>query len=101
MGALSVAADESAAFVGSLADRDASTEEAYALLMDRRRLLVDKTPTYALDRAHLERAVSLVRQGAVRVLEITLYPLSQAAAAHEVSEGRHLRGKLVFNVRQS
>jgi len=25
--------------------------------------------------------------------------LSEAAAAHKVSEGRHLRGKLVFKVR--
>jgi NADPH:quinone reductase-like Zn-dependent oxidoreductase len=27
------------------------------------------------------------------------YPLSEAAAAHAMSEGRHLRGKLVFDVR--
>jgi len=35
----------------------------------------------------------------VRAPEITLYALAQAAAAHAVSEGRHLRGKLVFKVR--
>jgi len=43
--------------------------------------------------------VELVGKGAVRVPEIKTYPLSEAAAAHRVSEGRHLRGKLVFQVR--
>ena len=35
----------------------------------------------------------------MRVPEIKLFKLSEAAAAHELSEGRHLRGKLVFMVR--
>jgi len=56
-------------------------------------------PKVGRDRAHLERIVALVAAGAVRVPEITLYKLSDAAAAHRVSEGRHLRGKLVFKVR--
>ncbi len=56
-------------------------------------------PKVRRDRAHLERIVVLVSAGIVRVPEITLYALSQAAAAHAVSEGRHLRGKLVFKVR--
>ncbi|MDH5534804.1 MAG: NADP-dependent oxidoreductase, partial [Betaproteobacteria bacterium] len=56
-------------------------------------------PKVGRDRAHLERIVALVAKGAVRVPEITLYPLSEAVAAHRVSEGRHLRGKLVFKVR--
>ena len=56
-------------------------------------------PLVKRDRTHLDRIVALVGQGAVRAPEITLYPLSQAAAAHVVSEGRHLRGKLVFRVR--
>jgi NADPH:quinone reductase-like Zn-dependent oxidoreductase len=56
-------------------------------------------PKVGRDRAHLERTVALVKSGAVRVPEITLYKLSEAAAAHAVSEGRHLRGKLVFKVR--
>lgn len=56
-------------------------------------------PKVSRDRAHLERIMDLVAAGAVRVPEITQYPLSDAAAAHRVSEARHLRGKLVFNVR--
>ena len=61
--------------------------------------IVSLRPLVARDRAHLERMLALVACGAVRVPEITLYPLTQAAAAHVVSEGRHLRGKLVFTVR--
>jgi NADPH:quinone reductase-like Zn-dependent oxidoreductase len=56
-------------------------------------------PKVGRDRAHLERIAALVAEGAVRVPEIRIYPLSEAAAAHRVSEGRHLRGKLVFKVR--
>jgi len=56
-------------------------------------------PKVGRDRAHLERIVELVTNGVVRVPEIKTYPLSEAAAAHRVSEGRHLRGKLVFKVR--
>jgi NADPH:quinone reductase-like Zn-dependent oxidoreductase len=56
-------------------------------------------PKVGRDRAHLDRVAALVTAGAVRVPEITTYKLSEAAAAHAVSEGRHLRGKLVFQVR--
>jgi NADPH:quinone reductase-like Zn-dependent oxidoreductase len=56
-------------------------------------------PNVARDRAHLERIVALVTSGAVRVPEITSYALADAAEAHRLSEGRHLRGKLVFKVR--
>ena len=61
--------------------------------------VVSLRPKVGRDRAHLERLLALVTAGAVRPPEITLYPLSQAAAAHAVSEGRHLRGKLVLKVR--
>jgi len=61
--------------------------------------VVSLRPKVGRDRAHLERIVELVGKGAVRVPEIKTYPLSEAAAAHRVSEGRHLRGKLVFQVR--
>jgi len=56
-------------------------------------------PKVGRDRAHLERIVTLVSNGAVRVPEIQVYPLAEAAAAHRVSEGRHFRGKLVLKVR--
>jgi NADPH:quinone reductase-like Zn-dependent oxidoreductase len=56
-------------------------------------------PNVARTRARLERVVELLRAGAVRVPEITVYPLAEAAAAHRVSQSRHLRGKLVFKVR--
>ena len=56
-------------------------------------------PKVGRDRAHLERIVALVAGGAMRVPEITIYALAEAAAAHKVSEARHLRGKLVFKVR--
>ena len=56
-------------------------------------------PRVARDRPHLERMKELLAAGAVWPPEITRYPLAQAAAAHRVSEGRHLRGKLVLIVR--
>jgi NADPH:quinone reductase-like Zn-dependent oxidoreductase len=56
-------------------------------------------PSVGRDRPHLERIVELVRSGAVRPPEVTRYKLSDAVAAHEVSQSRHFRGKLVFVVR--
>ena len=56
-------------------------------------------PSVGRDRPHLERIVELVAAGAVRPPEVTLYQLSEAVAAHRVSESRHFRGKLVFGVR--
>ncbi len=61
--------------------------------------VVSLRPKVGRDRAHLERIVSLVTSGAVRLPEIKVFSLSEAAAAHRVSEGRHLRGKLVLKVR--
>ncbi len=61
--------------------------------------LASLRPIVGRDRAHLDRTTALVTGGAVRVPQITSYSLSEAAAAHVVSEGRHLRGKLVFRVR--
>jgi len=43
--------------------------------------------------------VTLVAAGVVRAPEVTRYRLSEAVAAHKLSESRHFRGKLVFLVR--
>jgi NADPH:quinone reductase-like Zn-dependent oxidoreductase len=56
-------------------------------------------PSVGRDRPHLERIVALVSAGAVRPPEVTRYKLSEAAAAHKISQSRHFRGKLVFVVR--
>jgi NADPH:quinone reductase-like Zn-dependent oxidoreductase len=55
-------------------------------------------PAVGRARAPLERVTALIAAGAVRPPEIRLYRLSQAAEAHRVSEGRHFRGKLVFQM---
>lgn len=56
-------------------------------------------PAVGRARRPLERIVELFAAGAIRVPEIRLYELSQAADAHRLSESRHFRGKLVFKVR--
>jgi NADPH:quinone reductase-like Zn-dependent oxidoreductase len=56
-------------------------------------------PPVGRARAPLERIAHLFEIGAVRAPDVKLYRLSEAAEAHRVSEGRHFRGKLVFQVR--
>jgi NADPH:quinone reductase-like Zn-dependent oxidoreductase len=56
-------------------------------------------PGVARDRAHLERMLALLEAGAISPPAITRYKLADAAEAHRVSEGRHLQGKLVFEIR--
>ncbi len=56
-------------------------------------------PNVARSRRNLERVTTLMESGALRLPELSLFPLSQAAAAHRVSEARHLRGKLVLQAR--
>jgi len=56
-------------------------------------------PAVGRSRPPLERIVELVTSGVLRVPEIKLYRLSEATEAHRVSESRHFRGKLVFQVR--
>ena len=56
-------------------------------------------PTVTRDRAHLLRLLRLLEAGAVRPPTIVRYPLADAAEAHRVSEGRHLQGKLVLELR--
>ena len=56
-------------------------------------------PAIGRDRAHLDRVAQLYEAGAVSAPTITLYRLSDAVEALRVSEARHLKGKLVFEVR--
>ncbi|MCC7079672.1 MAG: NADP-dependent oxidoreductase [Burkholderiales bacterium] len=56
-------------------------------------------PQVGRDRAHLDRLAQLATSGAVRIPQMKLFPLSEPAEAHRISEGRHLRGKLVFKIR--
>jgi len=56
-------------------------------------------PSVGRDRPHLDRVAALVVQGTVPLPQITEYALADTAAAHRVSEARHLRGKLVLRVR--
>jgi len=60
--------------------------------------VISLRPAVGRARAPLERVTALIAAGAVRPPEIRLYRLSQAAEAHRVSEGRHFRGKLVFQM---
>jgi hypothetical protein len=41
----------------------------------------------------------LLREGAIRVPEIKVYPLSEAMEAQKLSQSRHFRGKLILKVR--
>ena len=61
--------------------------------------VVTLKPDVRRDRAHLDRMLALLEAGAIGVPEIHRYKLTEAADAHRVSEGRHLRGKLVLEVR--
>jgi NADPH:quinone reductase-like Zn-dependent oxidoreductase len=56
-------------------------------------------PAVGRDRPHLERIVDLYRAGAVRPPPVTVYNLADAAQALRISESRHLKGKLVLQVR--
>ncbi|MCY4550266.1 MAG: NADP-dependent oxidoreductase [Defluviicoccus sp.] len=56
-------------------------------------------PRVGRDRPHLERILELHAAGAVTVPEITTFALADAAAALATSAARHLRGKLVLQIR--
>ena len=56
-------------------------------------------PPVPRSRKAMERIAELYVAGAVKPPEVKLYKLSQAAEAHRVSQARHFRGKLVFQVR--
>jgi NADPH:quinone reductase-like Zn-dependent oxidoreductase len=55
-------------------------------------------PNVIRDRPHLERILALWQADAVRPPSIVHYRLADAVEAHRVSESRHLRGKLVFDI---
>jgi len=61
--------------------------------------LVSLRPMVGRDRKYLERIGELHAAGAIALPEISLFKLQDAARAHQISEGRHFRGKLVFAVR--
>jgi NADPH:quinone reductase-like Zn-dependent oxidoreductase len=56
-------------------------------------------PPVPRSRKAMERVAELFLAGAVRPPEVKLYRLSQAAEAHRLSQARHFRGKLVFQLR--
>jgi len=56
-------------------------------------------PPVPRSRKAMERIAELYVAGAVKPPEVKLYKLSQAAEAHRLSQSRHFKGKLVFQVR--
>jgi len=56
-------------------------------------------PPVGRSRKAMERIAQLFTDGAIRPPEVKLYRLSDAAEAHRLSQSRHFRGKLVFQVR--
>ena len=56
-------------------------------------------PPVTRSRQAMERVAELYAAKAIRPPEVKLYRLSQAAEAHRLSQSRHFRGKLVFQVR--
>jgi NADPH:quinone reductase-like Zn-dependent oxidoreductase len=56
-------------------------------------------PPVPRSRKAMERITEMYVAGAVKSPEVKLYKLSQAADAHRLSQARHFRGKLVFQVR--
>jgi len=61
--------------------------------------VVSLRPPVQRSRQAMEHIAGLIEGGAVRPPAIKLYSLSQAVEAHRLSESRHFRGKLVFQVR--
>jgi NADPH:quinone reductase-like Zn-dependent oxidoreductase len=56
-------------------------------------------PPVPRSRQAMDRIAELYAAKAIRPPEVKLYRLAQAAEAHRLSQGRHFRGKLVFQVR--
>jgi NADPH:quinone reductase-like Zn-dependent oxidoreductase len=60
-----------------------------------------KRPIVLRSREYLERIISLLQIGAVVPPPIQRFKMHDVARAHAVSESRHLRGKLVIDVRET
>jgi NADPH:quinone reductase-like Zn-dependent oxidoreductase len=56
-------------------------------------------PPVPRSRKAMEHIAQLFEAGAIRPPEVKLYRLSDAAEAHRLSQARHFRGKLVFQIR--
>ena len=56
-------------------------------------------PNVIRDRPHLERIAELAKSGAVKVPPMQVMKLDEIRKAHELSDTRHVRGKLVIQVR--
>ena len=56
-------------------------------------------PPVPRGRKPLERIAELFAAGAIHAPEVKIYRLQDAADAHRLSEARHFRGKLMFQVR--
>ncbi len=56
-------------------------------------------PPVPRSRKAMERIAEVFAAGGVKPPEVKLYNLSQAADAHRLSQSRHFRGKLVFQLR--
>ena len=56
-------------------------------------------PPVPRSRKAMERIAELYVAGAIKPPEVKLYKLAQATEAHRLSQARHFRGKLVFQVR--
>ena len=56
-------------------------------------------PNVARDRPHLERIAELAKSGAIKAPPMQIMKLDEIRKAHELSESRHVRGKLVIQIR--
>lgn len=55
-------------------------------------------PAVGRSRALMDRVTAHVEAGVLRLPQIIIMPLAEAARAHELSESKHVRGKLVFKI---
>lgn len=55
-------------------------------------------PAVGRSRALMDRVTAYVEAGVIKLPQISTMSLSEAARAHELSEAKHVRGKLVFKI---